>query len=686
MKPFLPCAVLIAFAPHPFAASFHVSTQGSDENPGTRRKPFASMERARDEIRRQTEDGKRPGDSFEVIVRGGVYPVGRAFTLDAIDSGTEAAPVVYRAEPGEHPVFSGGRTLRHFEPVTDAALLDRIPPSARGRVIQTSLDRTGVTNLLPFALGGFASGRGFRTHPAIDLFIDGKPMPLARSSATMAFEIGGLSDPEKEPWHGKIRSVTGRFTCEREIPAGWAREPDLWLFGYWFFGWADSYEKVASINMASREITLAPPFSTYGFRAGVPFHALNALCELDEPGEWYLDRERKLVLLFPPPNAGESRIELSTAPFLFLELNNVSNVRIEGLTFDMGCADAIRSHGGTNVLLAGLTVRRFAGNGMEIGEGRNQRVLSCDIHTMGRGGILMGGGDRKTLQPGGHSIENCEIYNLSRIDRTYTPAVLVSGVGHRITHNWFHHIPSSALRVGGNDHLVDLNEISHVVLESDDQGAVDMWGDPTGLGITYRGNFFHHIGGWRTNDHQVEHGQAAIRLDDAISGVTIERNLFFRVGSGRHGFGAVQIHGGKDNVVATNLFVDCRWGVSFSPWPAAHWNTFTEPMLKSAGIDPSLYAARYPEFKRMHTNLNVNFLRGNVLVNCGSFLHRDQFSRLDGNTESPVSLPGLAEAIENRDDRALRNAVERLHAQPPALSQIGLGDDKYRKVKARDSR
>ena len=45
-------ALLLAPLAALHAAEFHVALNGSDANPGTSSKPFASLERARDEIRK----------------------------------------------------------------------------------------------------------------------------------------------------------------------------------------------------------------------------------------------------------------------------------------------------------------------------------------------------------------------------------------------------------------------------------------------------------------------------------------------------------------------------------------------------------------------------------------------------------------------------------------------------------
>ena len=46
-----------------------------------------------------------------VVIRGGTYFLDRPLLFEADDSGTERAPISYRAYPGERPVFSGGTRI-----------------------------------------------------------------------------------------------------------------------------------------------------------------------------------------------------------------------------------------------------------------------------------------------------------------------------------------------------------------------------------------------------------------------------------------------------------------------------------------------------------------------------------------------------------------------------------------------
>ena len=261
-------------------------------------------------------------------------------------------------------------------------------------------------------------------------------------------------------------------------------EPDAWLYGYWFWDWADSYEKIERIDLARREISLAKPWS--GYRKNQRYHAVNLLAELDLPGEWYLDRGSRRVFLFPKVDPGLSVVELSVAPFPLLDLDGASHLRFQGLLWESGAADGVRIAGGEDCRLQGCTIRKMAGTGVEVRGGRRHELRSSEIHTLGRGGVALAGGDRKTLSPGEHRVENCHIHHVSRIDHTYTPGVWVDGVGQVLRHNLIHHVASSAMRVEGNDHLVEFNEVHNVVEESGDAGAYYVGRDWTQRGNVLR--------------------------------------------------------------------------------------------------------------------------------------------------------------------------------------------------------
>ena len=97
----------IPMLPKP-AVRLYIAPDGSDADDGSKAKPFATLERARDEIRAIKQRGGLPSGGVSVEGRGGEYPMKQTFALTADDSGTENAPVVYRAFRGETPAFRGG--------------------------------------------------------------------------------------------------------------------------------------------------------------------------------------------------------------------------------------------------------------------------------------------------------------------------------------------------------------------------------------------------------------------------------------------------------------------------------------------------------------------------------------------------------------------------------------------------
>jgi hypothetical protein len=596
--------------PKPAVVLF-VAPNGSDRNAGTARRPLATFAGAQRAIRALKRKGPLPAGGVAVTFRGGEYRMAQTLRLTAEDSGTAKSPIVYRAAPGATVRFTGGVRLRGFQPITDPNALARLPAEARGRVMQADLRAQGITDFGQL----FPHGYGFGAHPVTELFFNGQAMRLARWPNEGWAKTGRVIE-EKTPEGGFT------FEYEGDRPARWAQAKDVWLFGYWRWLWADDGVRIASVDPQARRIRTADG-SAYGIQSGMPFYAYNLLEELDAPGEWYLDRTRGLLYFYPPSDPAKAAIRMSMLSAPFVQMDGVSYVAFERLVFELGRTDGVIINNGSHCLLEGCTIRQIGGTAVTMNEGRDHGVFGCDLYTLGRGGAAAKGGDRRTLTPGGHFVENCHIYDFSRWDRTYTPAVWTDGVGTRIAHNLIHDSPGHAMRLEGNDHVVEFNEVHDVVYETDDQGALDMFFNPSYRGVKLLYNFWHHIG-----DGTDRLMRAGIRLDDAISGVLIYGNVFYKSSEGY--FGGVQIHGGKENVVDNNLFIRCKYGISFSGWGPDRWKQFlaspevVNATTQAVDIRKPPYSTRYPALAHLAENEGVNMVWRNVAYNCGEFLTRDR--------------------------------------------------------------
>ena len=85
--------------------------------------------------------------------------------------------MVYRAKEKGTVVFYGGRRLRDFRPVTDPAVLKRLPDEARGKVWQCDLKALGITDYGHLKVRGFAQPP---SPPTLELYVDRVPMTLSR--------------------------------------------------------------------------------------------------------------------------------------------------------------------------------------------------------------------------------------------------------------------------------------------------------------------------------------------------------------------------------------------------------------------------------------------------------------------------------------------------------------------------
>ena len=597
------------------ARTLYVATDGSDDNPGTRAKPFRTLERARDAIRKLKKEGR-----LTVILRGGIYERERTFELGEQDSGTAEAPIVYRAADGEEVRLVGGKAVANWQPVNDAAVLKRLDPAAKGHVLQAELKAAGIADV-------GAYGIRFRTPPAMaELFFNDQRMTLARWPNDGWATVKKIVEQGSVPRAGDKGSKPGTFEYDGDRPTRWASAPAVWLCGYWCFDWYEETIRVGSIDTAKRRITFAAPHY-YGLRQGNPaprrYVAVNLLEELDQPGEYYIDGAAGIAYFWPPSDVAKARVVLSTLNEPVISVTDASHVTLRGLTVEACRGTGIAMSGGRANRIVACTVRNTGHAAITVEGGEQHRVEACDIHDIGTSGLVLTGGDRRTLTPAGHEAVNNHIHHFARRQRTYAAAIHIGGVGNRIAHNLLHDAPHTAILLGGNDHVIELNEVHHVCVETDDCGAFYMGRNPSCRGNVLRHNFWHHVGS------PLGHGNNGIYFDDGDGGSTVVGNVLLRCGNpGRSSMGALFVHGGHDNLFENNILIECKRAIGASPWNDKRWNAYVkaplwqERLLKEVDITKPPYITRYPQlvgFMEPSTKPRMNTAVRNLVVMCGAF-------------------------------------------------------------------
>jgi hypothetical protein len=532
------------------AVEFFVSTDGNDQwsgrlsspNKNKTDGPFATLDAARNALRgiKLSEGGAT------VWLRKGTYRRSIPLILEFRDSGSTATPITYAAYPNEVVRVCGSKPVRSWSPVTDEKTKSRLSKDARGSVLQANLSDQGFTR---DEMGTFdARGFGRPLSPShAELFVDDSPAKLAQFPNSGWLPITGSTEPTK-------------FNYESDRPTHWADPSDLVVHGYWTWDWADSYERVDSIDTAHSEITTLPPHGVYGYKKDGRFKFLNVLEELDQPGEYYIDR--KAMILYYWPLKDKFNAELSTLSDPLVKVDHAGYLRFENLIFQNSRSNGLESSFCRSLLIKGCTFRNLGGYGAAI-DGQDSGFTSCNIYNTGSGGILLGGGERKTLTPGKNFAINCDIHDTNNWERTYRPAISIAGVENHIANCRIHDLPHFAILMHGNNHIVEYNDIFNVCTETSDSGAIYIGRDFTEQGNVIQYNYIHDLGDY--GDVQ------GVYLDDWASGMTVYGNILVNVGKG------VQIGGGRDNTVENNVFVNGKPSVHVDARGIGWAKTYFDP-------------------------------------------------------------------------------------------------------------
>ena len=677
---------------------YFVALTGNDHNPGTKELPFATLERARDEIRRLNLYKQYPAGGVTVWLRGGVYLRDHTFDLGPQDSGQPGAPVIYAAYPGESVRLVGGKIIpaTAFQPVTDRAFLDRIiNHAARRHLLQADLKSLGITDygeLHAMHAVDFGSSTHYLPAP-MELSIDGKAMTLARwpnrndadpllalvEHATQNMEKGEngitnqfssitLKDVPLKPWgsinDGDRLALFSQQALEAHVKL-WGPLDDAYVVGGLIRAYASTTQKIASVDKGKGIITFTQPIRVWPKYTDEAkwFYFSNIPDELDAPGEYYLDRKTGILTIYPPKGwSDQSEVVVSTLNDVLVAMEGSSHVRLRGLTLeDTRTSGAYIERGEDNVL-EHCVIRNTGVVGVQIGQGwdtglqgqwsaqnprgatppqeiksagpgkplprlpgsyrhvlctglenmpvhmtnatswdrqggRNNGVENCTIYDTGCGGVLLGGGDRKTLTPAGNFVRNSDIYRTDRRIHMYCESVVVDGCGNIVEGNYLHDNLGGLLYFLGNDHLMQYNEIAHGLTSSKDGGVIETRQNMSMLGNKLRYNYIHD--NLRSPDFNAQN--CVIYLDNCTHGVEIFGNVLLRNFGRTCGQpGAIGITEGHDHVIANNLFIDSPGlrtgdgGEYDKTYPVL--TRSTTMLRQDVDVTVPPYSTKYPEF------------------------------------------------------------------------------------------
>ncbi len=665
------------------ASELFVATNGNDQWSGTLAQPnatatdgpLATLRRARDEARKQ----RAAGQPVKIVVRGGAYYLEAPLVLTPEDSGTKENPALLEAFPGERPVLSGGRRITGW--------------------------RQGPGELWQVDLPAVKSGAWYFRQ----LFVDGQRRGRARSPNQgyhrIAELIPGPPDPRSKP------IARDRFVFNPGDIQPWQQLSDVNVV--LMHSWETSIHPVKSVDTETNIVELTAPMSEWWsigyWESAQRYYVENAFELLDQPGEWYLDRESGRLSYWPLPGETLNQTEV-IAPLLteLVRLEGdadagrfVQHLTLRGLAFQhadwvldatgnsstqaaVNVPGAVMADGAIDCTVEDCDVAHVGTYGIWFRRGcKDCRIQRNRLHDLGAGGVRVGEESRAATDVAESSrilVDNNHIFDGGHVYAAGIGIWVAQSSHNQISHNDIHDLLYSGISIGWNwgiqenrthHNVIEFNHVhdmAHGVLS--DAGLIYCLGVSPGSVI--RNNVFHDM--WPYSQPAFGWG---IYLDARCGNYTVENNLVYNTLSG----GLMFNNGGHAHTIKNNIFA---LSADYALWPYSEQkpSTFRKNIVYlTQGKLLIPYGERSLK-ERIAADESVGDWDENLYWHTGGANELEfyrhtfaQWQEMGLDRHSQIADPQFVDAAQHDFQLDERSPARALGFQPFDISQVGLYGD-----------
>ncbi len=373
----------------------YVAPNGNDSNDGSEASPLATLKGARDKVRSIKASGF-PEKGITVYFRGGEYRWSETVEFTDADSGTQSGKIVYASYPGETAVFTGGVRIpgSEFTNVTDENVLARFSNrKAKENILQLDiksyLAKLGYTDLqdyYPLWYDRYGHSGQRKADDPNKRYDDGHGLIYSIGTqpalwlARYPNKVEGFYPENPHPQY----LFTGEVIKETDATKG---DTDVSIFKYSdrriskYAGYQDIYMRsfpkylfyledmrIGEINSTDQTITTAVVPSD-GISSNREFYLYNILDELDQEGEYFVDKASGIFYVYPNGDLKNSYLNASCFDGDYMiKTQGTSFVTFSGISFENTTGGGVFINGGEYSRVEYSDFRNIGGIALKIGE------------------------------------------------------------------------------------------------------------------------------------------------------------------------------------------------------------------------------------------------------------------------------------------------------------------------------
>lgn len=540
---------------------YYVSLEGDDKWSGTApdhigggRGPFRTIIRAKEEVRYAIMQGMN--SDIKVFIRGGNYNLEKPLIFDEVDGGRDGYKVIYTNYCKEVPFINGGKIIKGWSKYNEKIYMIEV---GEGIDFNTLYENSIKANKARYPLKGY-----------------NKVTEMVDDYSRCKFRFGVEDLPLLKDTDGLQAYLW---------PGG--REGD--------WNWYTNTINIADIDYNQRVISLKNK-AIYDIGCGSRYFIQNSLELLTEPGEFYYDREVGILYYQPRKLPIEDQKIIIPMMDRIIQFkgnsrqNPVSDICMNGLTIgysdlneeiikvktEDSCQNlkgAIQMENVVGIEIKNCHIHNTGLHGIYLkGLSRNNKIYGNYIEYIGHTGIQIEGiAEPECFSSRENEISNNYIHDTGQLVGHGAGIQLIQSGKNIISHNRIDNTPrysislksyrlkkditdeerqrDNILYTGYNrDNIIEYNDVSRANIDSQDTGAIEIWGGSAGNII--RNNHIHDCNIYLSFGF-------AIYLDDCADFCRVENNLIEglqKEGKGRLLY-AIYAKGIED-IIVNNIIAD----------------------------------------------------------------------------------------------------------------------------------